>query len=88
MKFQEAMAWQRANARKVRRLADLGDELASRLIVAYYALYGEQLNPKLQSEWHKIVEDYVRRDLTIAERKVLQERFGHKIPGELKRLDS
>ena len=88
MTFQETLAWQATQWDKIYRLADLGDKLARKLVTAYHDLYANQLNPRLQTEWQKIADDYCRRDLTITTRAQLQERFGHKIPLSLKRLDS
>lgn len=88
MTFQMTMEWQRCNSEKINRLAKLGDKLALRLVTAYQALYVDQLNPEKQSEWLKICDDYCRRDLTLTTRVILQDRFGHKEPKHLKRMDS
>jgi hypothetical protein len=88
MDFQSTLEWQRVNADKISRLAKFGDKLAARLIVAYRELYADQLNPLKQSEWMKICDDYCRRDLTIVTRVLLQDRYGHKAPKQLRRLDS
>lgn len=88
MTFQETMEWQRTQAGKIRRLAKLGDKLAQRLVAAYFALYDDKLNPEKQTEWMAVCDDYCRRDLTIVTRVLLQDRFGHKLPYQLKRLDS
>lgn len=82
------MEWQRVNADKINRLAKLGDKLAVRLVAAYRDLYADKLNPAKQSEWMKVCDDYCRRDLTNTTRRILQDRYGHKIPAALKRLDS
>lgn len=82
------MEWQRVNADKINRLAKLGDALAVRLIVAYRDLHADKLNPVKQSEWMKVCDDYCRRDLTDVTRVILQDRYGHKAPKKLKRLDS
>lgn len=88
MTFQETLAWQTGQWDKINRLADLGDALARRLVFAYHLLYANQLDPYLQSEWLKIADDYCRRDLTIVTRAILADKFGHKIPRQLKRIDS
>lgn len=88
MTFQQTMQWQRTQSHHINRLAKLGDALAIKLITAYRALYADQLNPIKQNEWMKICDDYCRRDLTITTRVILQDRFGHKAPKELKRMDS
>jgi hypothetical protein len=80
--------WQFCNSAKINRLAKLGDPLANRLITAYRALYASQLDPYLQSEWMKVCDDFCRRDLTLTTRTILQDRFGHKAPKQLKRMDS
>jgi hypothetical protein len=88
MTFGETLEWQRVNSVHIKRLADLGDRLAMKLITAYRELYADQLNPIKQNEWMKIADDYCRRDLTIVTRVLLQDRFGHKAPKTLRRLDS
>ncbi len=88
MTFQDALDWQRFNAHHISRLSGLGDRLARRLIEAYHALHADKFNPQKQAEWHRIVEDYVRRELELASRRELQERFGHKIPKQMRRIDS
>jgi len=88
MTFQETMDWQRVNSVHIKRLADLGDRLAMKLILAYRELFVDQLNLVKQNEWLKICDDFCRRDLTITTRTLLQEKYGHKIPRQLRRLDS
>ena len=88
MTFQETMLWQRTQAEKIQRLATLGDKLAARLIVAYRELYVDRTNPFKQAEWMAVADDYCRRDLTLVTRVLLQDRFGHKVPKPLRRLDS
>lgn len=88
MTFNETLEWQRVQSDRIKRLAKFGDKLAKRLIDAYRILYADRLNPLKQQEWLKICDDYCRRDLTITTRALLAERFGHKIPQQLKRMDS
>lgn len=88
MTFQETLAWQATQWDKINRLADRGDKLARKLVVAYHNLRASQLDPTLQTEWMLIADDYCRRDLTLATRVILQDRFGHKAPQQLKRMDS
>lgn len=88
MTFQETMEWQRTQAHHIKRLADLGDRLAMKLITAYRELYADRMNTLLQAEWMKIADDYCRRDLTDVTRVLLQDRLGHKPPKQLRRLDS
>ena len=88
MTFQETMEWQRVNAHHISRLSGLGDKLAARLIVAYRELFRDQMNPVKQSEWMKVADDYARRDLIITERRLLQDRFAHKIDVPLRRIDT
>ena len=88
MTFGETLEWQRYNSEEITRLARLGDKLALRLIAAYRDLYVDRLNPFKQSEWMKVADDYCRRDLTPVTRVLLQDRFGHKPPKPLRRLDS
>jgi hypothetical protein len=86
--FQMTLEWQRVQSHKINRLAKLGDKLALRLIVAYRDLYADQLNPHKQNEWMLIADDFCRRDLTITTRTILADRYGHKEPKQLKRMDS
>lgn len=90
MTFGQTLEWQRVNSHHINRLAKEGDPLAKRLIEAYRVLYADQLNPVKQTEWMKICDDYCRRDLTNTTRRILQDRFGHKIPTHvtLKKVDS
>lgn len=88
MTFQETLAWQATQWDKINRLADQGDKLARKLVVAYHNLYDHKLDPELQTEWMLIADDYCRRDLTLVTRVILQDRFGHKAPVHLKRMDS
>ena len=86
MTFQETLEWQRVQSPKINRLAKLGDKLALKLITAYHELYRDRLNPFKQAEWMKICDDYCRRDLTLVTRVILQDRFGHKIPPQLRKV--
>jgi len=88
MTFQETLAWHGLQWDRINRLADLGDALARRLVVAYHVLYDDQLNPVKQTDWMKVADDYCRRDLTDVTRVILADRFGHKAPTSLRRLDS
>lgn len=88
MTFTETMEWQYVNKDKIGRLAKLGDKLALRLIQAYRALYANRTDVYLQSEWLSVADDFCRRDLTLTTRTILQNRYGHKIPRDLKRMDS
>lgn len=88
MTFVETMEWQFCNREKIGRLAKLGDKLAKQLVEAYRALYDNRTNPILQHQWMRICDDYCRRDLTVVTRVILQDRFGHKIPHQMRRLDS
>ena len=88
MNFLETREWQAVNARHIARLAKEGDALAKRLIAADRARCANPLDPKLLTDWLKVADDYCRRDLTMVTRRILQDRFGHKIPKDLKRVDS
>jgi hypothetical protein len=88
MTFQETLSWQATQWDKINRLADQGDALARRLVVAYHELFANKLDTYLQSEWMKIADDYFRRDHDIATRVILQDRLGHKAPVNLRRLNS
>lgn len=86
MDFSSTMEWQRCNITQINRLASLEDPLAVRLREAYRALYDDQLNIYKQSEWMKICDDFCRRELMTDTRRILQDRFGHKIPSEYKNI--
>jgi hypothetical protein len=86
--FTQTHEWQRVNARHIVRLAQEGDKLALRLIAADRARCAKPLDPHLITEWLKVADDYCRRDLTMTTRRILQDRYGHKIPKELRRVDS
>lgn len=88
MNFLETREWQAVNARHIARLAGEGDKLAIRLIAADRARCAAPLDPALLTDWLKVADDYCRRDLTITTRRILQDRFGHKIPKNFKRIDS
>lgn len=79
MKLNECLEWQRCNAHHVDRLAKLGDREANKLISAYRALYDHQLDVNLQNEFMVCCNEFVKRDLTITERDVLANRYGHKV---------
>lgn len=88
MNAQETLEWQRDNVESINRLAKLGDKLALRLIEAYRYAYAHQTDPWALEEWVKVCDDYVRRELTNVTRRILQDRFGHKIPKNFRRIDS
>jgi hypothetical protein len=88
MDMKETLEWQRHNSERINRLAKLGDALAKRLIEAYRFLYDHRLDPRAQEDWLKVCDDYARRELTQTTRRILQDRYGHKIPKTLRRLDS
>lgn len=80
--MQETMEWQRVNSAAINRLAKLGDRLAMRLIQAYRDLYDDKFNPLKQETWMQVCEDYAKRELFVSTRRILQDRWGHKIPSE------
>jgi len=86
MDFLSTLEWQRSNSSHINRLAKLGDKLAKRLITAYIDLYGDQLNPTKQSEWMAICDDFCRRELLLTTRRIVQDRYGAKIPSEYRNL--
>jgi hypothetical protein len=88
MTFGETLEWQRCNTESINRLGRLGDKLALQLVRAYQDLYADRLNPRKQTEWMKICDDYARRELTDVTRVILQDRYGHKPPRDFKRMDS
>ncbi len=80
MTFGETLEWQRCNHWDIKRLANLGDELACKLVGAYYRLYSNRMDPKAQTEWMKYCDEFSRRDLYDDQRYIMQNRFGHKLP--------
>ena len=79
MTLQECIEWQRVNAHHIDRLAHQGDREANKLISVYRELYRHQLDVKLQNEFIVCCNEYAKRDLTITERDILADRFGHKV---------
>jgi hypothetical protein len=88
MDFPTTLDWQRSNSEKINRLARLGDRLAKSLIQAYTYLYDHRLDPAAQENWLKICDDYARRELMATTRRILNDRYGHKIPKTFRRIDS
>ena len=88
MNVPETQAWQRENAWHINRLVKLGDRLAIRLVEAYRYLYDHQNDPVALQTWLEVCDDYCRRELTLTTRVILQDRFGHKPPKDLRRIDS
>jgi hypothetical protein len=88
MTLSETMEWQRHNINGINRLALLGDKLALRLIEAYRDLHGDKLNLAKQTVWLEVCDDFARRDLMLSTRRIMQDRYGHKLPATYKRLDS
>jgi hypothetical protein len=86
MTFQETMEWQRSNIIEINRLAKLGEPLALRLVRAYQEAYDDKLNVYKQSEWMKVCDDFSRRELMLDTRRILQDRYGHKIPSSYKNI--
>lgn len=76
MNIEDAISWVRWNAPSVGRLCRLGEKEALRLRFAWEACYRNPTDPALQNELLVIVQDYIRRQLTLAERVVLDDRFG------------
>lgn len=79
MTLQDCLEWQRCNAHHIDHLAKNGDREAKKLIFTYRALYDHRTDVKLQNEFIHVVEEFIKRDLTITEREVLANRFGHKV---------
>ena len=79
MTLSECMEWQRLNSHHVERLAKNGDREAKKLIFTYRTLYDHRTDVKLQNEFIRCCEEFIRRDLTVTERTELQNKFGHKL---------
>jgi len=86
MTYEETKWWLIENGPAIGRLAKQGDKLALRLIQAHYDHIRNKLDPRLQDDLVKVADDYCRRDLTITTRVILQNRYGHRIPKDLRRL--
>lgn len=86
MTYQETRLWLIDQGPNIGRLAKEGDKLALRLVQAHIDHIGDKLNPVLQDDLVKVADDYCRRDLTITTRRILQDRFGHRIPTQLRKL--
>lgn len=61
-------------------LAHRGDKLAQRVMARYQAAYEHPRDPRYESELRVALEDYVNRDLRVAEQYELGSRFGHRLP--------
>lgn len=79
MTLQECLEWQRLNCLHIDRLAKNGDREAKKLIFTYQTLYDHRTDVKLQNEFIRCCEEFIRRDLTVTERADLQNKFGHKL---------
>lgn len=84
MTYQETKMYVIEQGPKIGYLAKQGDKLALRLVKAHWDHIHDKLNPKLQTDFMKVADDYMRRDLTLTTRVILQNRFGHKAPVDLK----
>lgn len=79
MNINQCLEWQRCNAHHIDQLAQRGDREANKLISAYRALYDHRTDVKLQNEFIRCCEEYIKRDLTITDRKELQNRYEYKV---------
>jgi hypothetical protein len=61
-------------------LARRGDQLAQAVMARYHAAYEHPRDPRYESELRVALEDYVNRDLRLAEQYELASRFGHRLP--------
>ena len=80
MTFGETLEWQRCNSWDINRMAKLGEPLAKKLISAYVRMFDSRLNIDYQHEWMKYCDEFSRRDLIDAERYIVQNQYGHKVP--------
>lgn len=76
--FPQCIHYLRHHGHYVGQLVKQGDALAKRVYDAYVAHHGDRINVFKQNELVVVVNEYIGRDLHIAERRVMQERFGHK----------
>jgi len=67
---------------EVGRLANRGDPLAIAVMARYVYAHNHQNDPQALLEVRTAVEDYVNRDLRIAEVNDLGSKFGHMVEGE------
>lgn len=79
MNLQQANDWIRAHSHHVMRLAGENDELARSLVRAYWSAYHDKENPEKVDNYLTVLNEYVTRDLTITERKDLENKFAYKM---------
>lgn len=79
MTLAECLEWQRLNAHHIDHLATNGDAEAKKLVFTYRTLYDHRTDLKLQNEFIRCCEEYIKRDLTITDRKELQNRYEYKV---------
>lgn len=69
-----------SNVDHINHLAKQGDAEAIIVQLNYRNFYRNKLNVHAQNEFVVSVQEFMKRDLTIATREILQNRFGHKLP--------
>lgn len=80
MPWEEIRKAIRVRGAEIGRLARLGDPIALALEVAYRYLYDHPGDVKAGASLRAAFEDYINRDLRIAEVAELGGRLGHRLP--------
>lgn len=80
MSWEELRKALRVRGSEIGRLARLGDPIALALEVAYRYLYDHPGDVKAGASLRAAFEDYINRDLRIAEVAELGSRLGHRLP--------
>ena len=92
MTFKQSMASVHLRHDEVNKLAEQGDKLALQTILYYRQAWTEyhrvhqveaNMEPRIKENIIKACDDYVRRELTVADLADVQHKFGHRVPKAL-----
>lgn len=92
MTFKQSMASIHLRHAEVNKLAEQGDKLALETILYYRQAWDEyhrvhqvetNMEPRVKENLIKACDDYMRRDLTVADLADVQTKFGHRVPSNL-----
>lgn len=78
MKLRDVLEYLQLNAPEIGRLAQRGDKLAMKVFRAYKEAYDHRTSIRSQNDLIAMTEDYIRRDINVAEAAELKAKFGHK----------
>lgn len=80
MPMEEIVKLLRVRGREIATLGQHGDRLAQAVESAYRYLYDHPGNPQAGANLRAAIEDYMNRDLRLAELGELGDRYGHRLP--------